>query len=281
MFGKRLIHTAHNVYKEERDGRATYLHWLTLKVMYHWMDCIIVHTHKMKEELCSRFHVSSEKVVVIPHGINNRIGRHGMSRQEACKKLGLESTARPILFFGQIDKYKGIELLIDAASQMVGKHPEIVLMIAGKPKRDEQYVAALKSQALNKLPAKNVLLRFQFIPVDEVETYFASADCLVLPYRRIFQSGVIFLAYRFGLPIIATDVGSFREDILDGTTGFVCMPDDADAMAETLGKFYDSELFHRREETRARIIKFAEEKYSWSAIGRQTCEVYTRILSHE
>ena len=227
MFDKKLVHTAHNIYKDDRDGRATFLSWISLKIMYHLMDCIIVHTQKMKEELCSLFNLSPEKVVVIPHGINNRIPRRGLSQKEAREKLGIESTAHAILFFGQIDEYKGVEKLIDAASLLVRENPEIVLIIAGKPKRELKYAEKLKSQAANNLPGKNVLFRLQFIPVDEVETYFAAADCLVLPYKKIFQSGVIFLAYRFGLPIIATDVGSFHEDVIDGVTGFICKPDDS------------------------------------------------------
>jgi glycosyltransferase involved in cell wall biosynthesis len=280
LFGKKMVYTAHNIYKDARDGRATFLQWISLKIMYHLMDCVIVHTQKMKNELCSLFHISPEKVVVIPHGINNRIARSGLSQKDARVKLGIESTVHAILFFGQIDEYKGIEKLIDASSLLVRENPDVVLMIVGKPKRQLNYAAKLKSQAAKILPEKNVLFRMQFIPVGEVETYFAAADCLVLPYKRIFQSGVIFLAYRFGLPIIAMDVGSFREDIIEGVTGFICKPDDAEDMAEKLQMFFNSNLYHLREQTRAHIMELAEQKYSWSDIGRQTHEVYARVMKH-
>jgi D-inositol-3-phosphate glycosyltransferase len=280
LFGKKLVHTAHNINKDARDNRATFLRRISLKTMYHLMDCIIVHTQKMKEELCSFFHVSPEKVVVIAHGINNRIPRRGVSQKEARGKLGIELTAHAILFFGQIDEYKGVEKLIDAASLLVRENPAVVLMIAGKPKRQMTYATQLKSQAANILPKSNVLFRLQFIPVDEVETYFAAADCLVLPYKRIYQSGVIFLAYRFGLPIIATDVGSFREDIIDGVTGFICKPDNAEDITEKLRRFFDSNLFRQGEQTHVRIIELAEQKYSWSTISRQTYEVYAKVLKH-
>jgi D-inositol-3-phosphate glycosyltransferase len=279
LFGKKLVHTAHNIDKDARDGRATFVRRISLKAMYHLMDCIIVHTQKMKEELCSLFHVSPDKVVVISHGINNRIPRRGVSQKEARGKLGIELTAHTILFFGQIDEYKGVEQLIDAASLLVREDPAVVLIIAGKPKRQMNCAAQLKSQAANIIPESNMLFRLQFIPVDEVELYFAAADCLVLPYKRIYQSGVIFLAYRFGLPIIATDVGSFREDIIDGLTGCICKPDDTEDIAENIHKFFDSSLFHQREQTRMRIIEFAEQKYSWSNIGRQTREVYAKVLN--
>jgi D-inositol-3-phosphate glycosyltransferase len=234
----------------------------------------------MKGELCSLFHVSPEKVVVIPHGINNRVQKIGMTQEEARQKLGIKPTAHGVLFFGQIDEYKGVETLVDAVAVLVQKDPSIILIIAGKPKRQSEYISKIKIQAMKKLTEKNVLLRFQFIPIDEVETYFSAADCVVLPYKRIYQSGVLFLAYRFGLPIIATDVGSFQEDVIDGVTGFLCKPDNAENMATKLKLFFDSPLFHQQKQTRAHIIRYAEQQYSWTKIGRQTYEIYMDLTKH-
>ena len=280
VLGKKLVFTAHNVYREARDNTATPLRWFSLKVMYHLVDRIIVHTPKMKEELCSLFHVSPEKVIIIPHGINNRVQKKGITQEDARQKLGIVPTAHVVLFFGQIDEYKGIETLIDAAALLVQKDPSIILIVAGKPKRQSDYVLKLKRQVRKSLPEKNVMLRLQFIPDHEVETYFSASDCVVLPYKRIFQSGVLFLAYRFGVPIIATDVGSFAEDVVDRVTGFICKPNDAEDMAAQVRKYFDSTLFHQREETRAFIIELAEKKYSWTNIGRQTYEVYSNLTKH-
>jgi len=280
LLGKKLILTVHNVYREARDNTATPLRWFSLKVMYHLVDRIIVHTAKMKEELCSLFHISPEKVTIIPHGINNRIQKKSMTQEDARLIFGIVPTAHVILFFGQIDEYKGIETLIDAAALLVQKDPSIILIVAGRPKRQSDYISKLKTQAGKCLPEKNLMLRLHFIPENEVETYFSAADCIVLPYKRIFQSGVLFLAYRFGIPIIATDVGSFSVDIIDGKTGWICKPNDAEDMAAQLRKFFDSTLFHQRDGTRASIVEFAEKKYSWTNIGRQTYEVYTDLVKH-
>ena len=280
LFGKKLVFTAHNIYREARDNSATPLRWFSLNVMYHLVDRIIVHTPKMKEELCSLFRVSPEKVIIIPHGINNRVQKKSITQEDARRKLGIVPTAHIVLFFGQIDEYKGIETLIDAAALLIQKDPLILLIIAGKPKRQSDYVLKLKTQVEKSLPEKNIMLRLLFIPYNEVETYFSAADCIVLPYKRIFQSGVLFLAYRFGIPIIATNVGSFSEDVIDGVTGFVCKPNDAEDMAVQLQKYFDSTLFHQREKTRACIIELAETKYSWTSIGRQTYEVYTDLAKY-
>jgi D-inositol-3-phosphate glycosyltransferase len=277
LLWKKLVFTAHNVYREARDHTATPLRWFSLKVMYRFVDRIIVHTSKMKEELCSLFQVSPEKIIIIPHGINNRVQKKGMSQEDARQKLGIIPKAHVVLFFGQIDEYKGIETLIDAMALLVQKDPSIILIVAGKPKRQSDYVLKLETQVGKSLPEKNVMLRMQFIPDNEVEMYFSAADCAVLPYKRIFQSGVLFLSYRFGVPIIATDVGSFSEDVIDNVTGFICKPDDAEDMAAQLRKYFDSTLYRQREQTRASIIELAQKKYSWVNIGRQTYGVYTDL----
>jgi D-inositol-3-phosphate glycosyltransferase len=280
IFRKKIVFTAHNVYKEARDGTASPLRWFSQKMMYHLVDRIIVHTPKMKEELCSLFRISPEKVVIVPHGINNRVHKKDMTQEEARRILGIAPDAHVVFFFGQIDEYKGIETLVDAMALLVRNDPSVFLIIAGKSKRQSDYVLKLKTQIKEKLPEKNIILRLQFIPDNEVEMYFSAADCVVLPYKRIFQSGVIFLAYRFGIPVIATDVGSFSDDIIKGVTGFICKPDDAADMAVQVQKFFSSSLFHQREETRASIVELAEKKYSWTNIGKQTFEIYSDLMKH-
>jgi D-inositol-3-phosphate glycosyltransferase len=278
MFGKKIVFTAHNIYKEERDGRASPLRRFSLWLLYHLVDHIVVHTAKMKEELCSLFHVVPEKVAVISHGINNRIPRKGVAQEEARRQMDIELSAHVVLFFGQIDSYKGIETLIDAVAMRVKEDASVILLLAGKPKRQSDYVQNLKRHAVHNLTEKNLKLRFEYIPVDEVEKYFAAADCLVLPYKKIFQSGVIFLSYRFGIPIIATDVGSFHDDIIDGVTGFLCAPESAEDMSEKLRIFFESDLFHQREQTRTRIRELAEQKYSWTDIAQKTNDVYRNVV---
>src|ERR1700685_2870404 len=88
-----------------------------------------------------------------------------------------------------------------------------------------------------------IILKAQFIPDEDMEIYLKAADVMVLPYNEIFQSGVLFLSYAFGLPVIATDVGSFREEIVEGNTGFLCQPGDPAALAKTIDKYFASDLY--------------------------------------
>ena len=127
----------------------------------------------------------------------------------------------------------------------------------------------------------HVIERIEHIPDEEVEVYFKAADVLVVPYVHIFQSGVPFLAYSFGLPVIATDVGSLREDIVEGGTGFVCHPQDSYDLARTIEKYFESDLFKDLENRRSDVKNYANERYSWNKVAATTMAVYSRLLTSD
>jgi len=89
---------------------------------------------------------------------------------------------------------------------------------------------------------------------------------------------VPFLAYSFGLPVIATDVGSLRDDIIEAETGFLCPPRNAAALAVTIERYFSSDLYRELPARRARIRQFAAERHSWATVGQMTEAVYTRLL---
>ena len=96
-----------------------------------------------------------------------------------------------------------------------------------------------------------VIERIEYIPDEETELYFKAADVLILPYTHVFQSGVLFLGYSFGLPAIAADVGTLKEEIIEGQTGFVFKPQDSSDLASKIDKYFKSELFRNLESRRA------------------------------
>lgn len=127
--------------------------------------------------------------------------------------------------------------------------------------------------------SERIIREPRFIRDDETELYFKAADVLVLPYVDVFQSGVLFLAYNFGLPVVATDVGSLRSDIVEGETGYICSGCDPSDLAQGLTKYFDSELFATLPSRRGGIRAFAEERNSWGTVSQQTCGVYERLLT--
>ena len=117
------------------------------------------------------------------------------------------------------------------------------------------------------------------MPDADTEIYFKAADVLVLPYTHVFQSGVLFLGYNFGLPVIASDVGALREDIVEGVTGFVCQSGDPVALSKTMETYFASDLYHALESRRQSIHQFASERYSWAKVAAITKGVYSAVLA--
>jgi D-inositol-3-phosphate glycosyltransferase len=280
LLGRKVALTAHNVNAARRDASDSLLNRLSLRVQYRLSDHIFVHTDRMRRELQTEFSVPEAKISVIPFGINNTIPVTNMTIDEAKERLGVCPGEVVLLFFGQIAPYKGLEYLVDALAELIGQESRLRLIIAGKVKKgSEDYWRTIERKLSVGGIRDRVKTRVEHIPDEEVEQYFKGADVLVIPYTQIYQSGVPFLAYSFGLPVIATDVGSLREDVIEGKTGFICKPRDSTDLARVIQRYFSSAMWHDLESNRSDIRKFANERHSWATVANITAAAYRRLLS--
>jgi len=278
LLGKRIILTLHNINAGTRDGNDTRLNRLTLRIQYRLADHIFVHTEKMKLELIERFGVPPSRITTVPFGINNAVPHTSLTRAVARLRLGVRDTDKAILFFGNIVPYKGLEYLVSAFRETVLRDEDLRLIIAGRPKNCEGYWNAL-GQTMQEIVQKGrILLKAEFIPDDETEVYFKAADVLVLPYKHIYQSGVLFLGYSFGLPALAADVGSLKDEIVEGKTGFVFRSEDPADLARTIEKYFASDLYRELNRRRQEIRDCALERHSWDVVTEMTLRVYAGLL---
>ncbi len=277
--GKKIVLTAHNVNKAKRDCCDSVLNRLTLRIQYYLADQIFVHTDKMKSELVQTFDVSPDRVAVIPFGMNLAVPDTELTASQAKRRLGIGSDERAILFYGRIVPYKGLECLVEAFHCLAPRDANCRLIIAGEPMIGfERYVDNIRRAIADGGSAGRILCRLEFIPDDETEVYFKAADVLVLPYKNIFESGVLFLAYRFGLPVIASDVGSFREELTSSGAGLLFEPANSAALSDSLEAFFKGELFNDAIKHRQRIHEYAGARHSWGIVGEITEHVYSGLL---
>ncbi len=278
LMGKKIVYTAHNINAWERDGGDRKWKRSFLKRMYAGMDHIFVHTEEMKKKLGDEYAVPEEKVTVVPFGINNVIPRSALDGQRARQTLGLGTEHRIVLFFGNIALYKGVDILIDAAGILKERIPNLKIVIAGMVgKKCPEHWKEIEKRIQEKQLESSVLLRTEYIPDGEVEVFFKAADVAVLPYRRIFQSGVLALAYSFGLPVIVSDVGPLSGEVIEGETGFVCQPENPIDLAARIEIFFSSSLFSNPD-TREKIIDYGRKRNSWDEVGNRTFKVYENLL---
>jgi glycosyltransferase involved in cell wall biosynthesis len=281
FFGNRIILTAHNVNMRKRDGRDNWLNRFSLGVQYRLCDHILVHTAAMKRELTTDFGIASQRVSIIPFGINNTCPTTTLGHREAREQIGLRPGEKTLLFFGQIAPYKGLDYLIAAISELAKEEENLRLVIAGRIKPGcSSYWNAIRSQISLRGLGNRIIQHVRFIPETEVEVYFKAADVAVIPYVEIFQSGVPFLSYSFGLPVIATDVGSLRDDIIEGKTGFLCRSKNPADLARAIRTYFSSDLYQNLETRRSQIREFANDRYSWMRVGKILDSVYQGVLSN-
>src|SRR6266567_8332050 len=279
LLGKKIVFTAHNVNAGKRDSNDSWLNRISLKIQYRLSDHIFVHTNGMKRQMLSEFRIPESKVSIIPFGINNTVPNTNLSSAEARRQLGISETDKALLFFGNIAPYKGLEYLIAAFEELLKRDRSYRLLVVGKPKGLESYWNQVRRTTANSGFGDRVIEKIEYIPDEETELYFKAADVLILPYVQVFQSGVLFLGYSFGLPAIAADVGNLAEEIIEGETGFVFRPQDSSDLAHKIDTYFGSELFRNLENRRAQIKAYANERYSWDKVAAITTTVYSRLLT--
>ncbi|HSZ63748.1 MAG TPA: glycosyltransferase family 4 protein [Terriglobales bacterium] len=279
LLGKKVLLTAHNVNRAKRDLCDSILNRKTLGIQYRCTDHIFVHTEKMKDELVQEFGISPERVAVIPFGINILVPDTELTTNQAKDRLGIRPEERTILFYGRIVPYKGLECLVEAFHRLAPRDASARLMIAGEPMKGfEDYVEGIRRAIADNEASHRILCRLEFVPDHETELYFKAADVLVLPYKNIFESGVLFLAYRFGLPVIASDVGCFGEELTEGRAGLVFEPGNSTALADTLEAFFKSEFYKDAATYRHRIQAYSSSRHSWQTVGQITESVYSGLI---
>jgi D-inositol-3-phosphate glycosyltransferase len=255
-------------------------HKISLRFFYKIVDQIFVHTPQMKRELVEQFDIAESKVTVVPFGINEVIRSALVSQSEARQQLGLNLNDKTLLFFGNIAPYKGVEDLLRALARLVSEEGPFTLLLAGRVKDRgcEAYWLRLENLIEELRLAKYIRKEIRYVPDTEVGLLFRASDVSVLPYRRVYQSGVVALSYAQGVPVIASDVGSLKTDIVEGQTGLVFRSGDVPDLANKIRAYFASDLFKNLEAKRRRIRAYGAEKFSWARNGELTAAVYERLL---
>ena len=206
--GRPLVLTAHDVLpREPRRGQLG-----AQRRLYERVDAVVVHSEHGRRRLVEALGIAPGSVHVIPHGAFMHLADVPGERPLPAE---LAAVGKPVvLCFGLMRPYKGIDVLLDAW-RAAGVDAE--LWIVGLPRME---IAALRAAA----PA-NVRWVPRFVPDSEVAAYFRRADLVVLPYREIDQSGVLFTALAFGAPLVLSAVGGFPEIAAEGAAALVAAGD--------------------------------------------------------
>ena len=154
-----------------------------------------------------------------------------ISRDAAREQLHMPAAPKLVLFFGLIRPYKGLEWLLDAATELQKNGEDVCFCIAGEPYTDwEPY-----QRVIDASPApERFYTHLRFIPKENVHVFFSAADLVCLPYASASQSGVTAIAMHYHKPVVATDVGGLKEYFDGNPIGHICAPRDVHALTEAI-----------------------------------------------
>ena len=268
LFGKVVL-TVHDVSSFSNSSNSV----LIGNLIYKLTDRIITHNKFSKSEIINMNSNLFSYISIVPHGnytpFINIQNDKGMSRN----KLGIPNNRRVLLFFGMIKKVKGLEILLSALKGVVKKNPDVLLVIAGKPwgNNFSNYQKIIDKNNLSEY----ILLHTKFIRQEDVEHYYCASDLVILPYKKIYQSGVLMMTLSFERPALVSDLPPFKEIILDNENGFIFKSENVNDLTLKLNSILSNkELIEKVRNKGSELIK---TKYDWVEIGKLTNQVYQSV----
>ncbi|MFA5015605.1 MAG: glycosyltransferase family 4 protein [Actinomycetota bacterium] len=263
LIGKAVVYTAHNVLPHDKEHLL--VNRVFYRLLYRTVNAIIVHTESTKKEIIAYAGLPDAKVTVCEHGLYTMVNR--LEKESAKKELGLKYK-NIVLFFGALSHYKGVDILLKAIKEIRDSKDfddSTGFVIAGR---------GLYGKDVDNISReyKSVTPIVQYVDNSTADRLFSAADCIVMPYRKIDQSGVLLLALSYGLPVIASNVGSFKDYIVDGRNGYIYEPNESHALINAIKKFMAKNVWERD-----LITADAYKKYSWNDIIVKYLKIYINV----
>lgn len=242
--------------------------------VYESFSLLFFHSDNNKERFSSLFNVDPNRFHLIPHGNESMfLSTKGPSlpQEKLRKRYNIDTTAPVILFFGNLMPSKGIPDLLEAFKLVQANATQAKLVIAGKPTKHINFDSLIKLSKDLQID-ESTIFDSRYIPIEEVAPLMEMASVVVYPYLNSTQSGSLQVAYAFGRPVIATNVGGLPDAVEDGKSGFLVPPNDPEAIANAVMKFIASP--NLTTEMGAYAKHLSETKFSWKTVAEKILVVY-------
>ena len=221
--------------------------------------------------------VPPERITVIRNAVDVSLFKFGAEPDADLRRsLGLEG-ATVVGFAGSFYGYEGLDLLIEAARQMLPRHPRLRLLLVGGGPQESN----LRAQAAAAGMQDRVIFTGR-VPHADVQRYYELIDVLAYPRLPIRLTELVtplkpLEAMAQGRMLVASDVGGHRELIRHGETGFLFRAGDPAALAAAI-----EDILVRRSlwpQVRMQARRFVEVERTWAASVACYRDVYRRALA--
>jgi glycogen(starch) synthase len=259
------------------EGSLRYRASRTLEsIALRYADQVTTICEGLRADIAARG-IPAERVTVIPNAVDVDLFQFGAAPDAQLRSsLGLDG-AMVIGFAGSFYGYEGLDLLLEAARQMLPRHPQLrVLLVGGGPQESN-----LKAQAAAAGMQDHVIFTGR-VPHAEVQRYYDLIDVLAYPRLPIRLTELVtplkpLEAMAQGRMLVASDVGGHRELIRHGETGFLFRAGDAFALAAAIEDVLDKRALWPQIRDQAR--RFVEVERTWATSVARYREVYRKALA--
>lgn len=216
---------------------------------------LVILSETFRDYTRKRFHKDDAQIQVIPHGVFNYY--QDLEKAENCFKYN--ANCINFLFFGRIEKYKGLHLLAEAYQKLKAEYDQITLTVVGSGdfvEYQDEYRRLKDVRVIN-----------EFIKDEAIGHFFHGENVVtVLPYTEATQSGVIAIAMAYRSLVITSNTGGLIEQVADGQTGYLFQANDPQSLYQVMKQVVSH--YPEQEVIRQNACTYIHS-LSWDRLGRQ------------
>ena len=266
-----VVTTLHTILREPNPDQRR-----VLEEIVSLSDRVVVMSERGAEFLQSVYHISPEKIDLIPHGIPDIPFVDPSFHKDL---FGAEGKT-VLLSFGLLSANKGIENVISALPAILEKYPNVVYIVVGAThphvvqNEGETYRLSLQWLAHEKGVEKNVIFYNRFVSLEELVQFISAADIYITPYLDAAQitSGTLAYTLGAGKAVISTPYW-YADEMLADERGVLVPFSDPQALAEQVIDLLDNES--KRHAMRKRAYLFGRDMI-WPQVARRYMKTFER-----
>ena len=227
------------------------------------------------DQLTSLYGIARDRIEILTPGVDQTLFKPG-EQNSARKSLGLVE-APTLLFVGRIQEFKGLDVAIEALSLSANNDVRLVVVGGLSGNRGTETYLDIRRR-IERCGLEERILFVDPQPHQLLPTYYQAADACLVPSRSESFGLVALEAAACGLPVIASNVGGLRDNVVDGVTGLLVNERDPAEFAAAIDNLLEHQelrrLMGRRGVERASLN-------SWGLGASNAIDVFQRLISRE
>lgn len=193
------------------------------------------------------------------------------------KKLGIDENTKIVLMIGYFSPYKNFEKILDIWPEIVRKYDGKVLLIVAGKLRTITYLdyRNLLFERINSSPAKEQIkvIRGQ-ISQNSFDIIMSAADIVILPYKKISQSGIFAHCMAFGKPVVTSFNKTMEAIFSKYKAGLMCEKENE--YVDNILRLLKDEKLYKELSRNAKL--YVKEKISWSLVADKHISIYRSLI---